>query len=136
MSSTEPRLEHVHSDARGDIYRLLVPPKLEIMLFRCKAGFKRGGHRHTAHEVVSLLSGRMNYHKVIDGQPQVEEKLPGAVMVNKPDEPHMGEFLEDSWVIEWKYGPDGGIGDWQTIDYEPLRAQTRPSTSSGGVSGP
>ena len=44
------------------------------MLFRCKAGFKRRGHRHTAHEVVSLLSGRMNYHKVIDGQPQVEEK--------------------------------------------------------------
>jgi len=120
-----PRLEHVHSDARGDIYRVLIPPDQEIMLFHCKAGFKRGGHSHTAPEVVTLLAGRMNYHKVIGGVETVEEKHPGDVMRNLPDEPHMGEFLEDSWVMEWKVGPEAGVGKWETIDHEPFRVQTR-----------
>lgn len=120
-----PYLEHVHSDERGDIYRVVVPPDIELMLFRCRAGYKRGGHSHTAPEIVTVLSGRMLYHKVIDGEEQVHERRPGDVMRNLPEEPHMGEFLEDTWVLEWKYGADGGIGKWKTIDYEPLRAQTR-----------
>ena len=118
-----PCLEHVHSDARGDIYRLLIPPNLEVMLFRCAAGHLRGGHSHTAPEIVSLLSGRMNYHRVVDGVPEVQEIKPGDVRVNRVGDPHMGEFLEDSWVIEWKFGPHGGIGDWHTTDHPPMRAQ-------------
>lgn len=121
----EPRFEKLHEDARGEIYRVLIPPDFEVMLFHCRKGFKRGGHRHTAPERVALLLGRMNYHKVIDGKSEVSEKHPGDVMLNLSDEPHMGEFLEDSWVAEWKFGPDAGIGKWETIDHEPLRAQTR-----------
>ena len=117
----EPRLDHIHSDARGDIYRLLVPPDLEVMLFRCKAGQLRGGHSHTVPEVVSVLAGAMNYHRIIGGQYNIERTAPGDCRVNLPGQPHMGEFLEDSWVIEWKFGPNAGIGKWETVDYPPLR---------------
>ena len=119
--SAAPRLEHVHSDARGDIYRLLVPPNLEVMLFRCAAGHLRGGHSHTAPEIVSLLAGRMYYHRIVDGVPETLAGVPGDVWVDQPGDPHMGEFLEDSWVIEWKFGPNAGIGKWETVDYPPLR---------------
>ena len=122
MADSDPRLELVHRDDRGDIYRILIPPDIEVMLFRCVAGHLRGGHSHTAPEIVSLLAGRMNYHRIVDGVPEVLELRPGDVRVNQPGDPHMGEFLEDSWVIEWKFGPNGGIGDWQTINYPPMRA--------------
>lgn len=122
----DPKLEKIHEDDRGTIYRVLIPPDFELMLFRCKAGYKRGGHSHTAPEVVAVLSGKMRYHKAKPGgHISAEEKRPGDVIRNLPNEPHMGEFLEDTWVAEWKYGPDGGIGRWVTNDYEPLRVQAR-----------
>lgn len=121
----DPRLEFVHGDDRGDIWRVLIPPDLELLLFHCKAGCKRGGHSHTTPEVGVLLTGKMIYHKVIDGKPEALEKRPGDVTRNLPSEPHMAEFLADSWVLDWKYGPDAGVGKWETIDYPPMREQMR-----------
>ena len=117
----EPILELVHRDGRGDIYRVAIPPDREIMIFRCRAGFLRGGHSHTCPEIVSVLSGRMRYHKTVDGVATVEERGPGDAWANLPGEPHMGEFLEESWVVEWKYGPDAGEGRWTTVDHAPYR---------------
>lgn len=117
----EIKLEY--SDPRGDIYSIAIPPDQELMLFFCKAGYLRGGHSHDVPEVVLLLSGRMKYHKVVNGEDDTLELGPGEVSYNLPGQPHMGEFLEDSWLIEWKIGTK--VGDWTTTDYEPYRAMVR-----------
>ena len=114
----------IHHDSLGDIYRVLLPGNRELMLFFCKAGYLRGGHSHDCDEMVILLSGRMRYHKWVNGEDQVTDLNPGEVSWNPAGWPHMGEFLEDSWVVDWKLGgvPAGGF---VTTDFEPYRKLVR-----------
>ncbi len=122
-ASKPPRLELVHQDARGEIYRVLLPTDQELMLFFCKAGYLRGGHSHDVPEVVMLLSGRMVYHKMVDGRHEVFELGPGEVSYHEAGVPHMGEFTEDTFLIDWK--PGTKIGEFETTDYEPFRSEVR-----------
>lgn len=114
------QLETIHQDARGEIYRVLLPGEQELMLFHCKAGYLRGGHSHDCAEMVMLLSGKLRYHKMVAGFLEVTDLVEGEVTYNPAGVPHMGEFLEDSWVLDWKLGgvPAGGF---VTTDYEPFR---------------
>ena len=118
----EIRLEH--SDSRGEIYRIPIPPDQELMLFFCKAGYLRGGHSHDCSEMVILLSGKMRYHKMVDGQEAVTELKPGDTSFNAPGQPHMGYFHEDSWLVEWKLGGVPASG-FKTTDFEPFRKLVR-----------
>ena len=122
----EIKLEH--SDARGEIYSIQLPDDQELMLFHCKKGYMRGGHSHDAREMVMLLSGRMRYYKVGAFAETVVELKPGDVSYNQPGEAHMGEFLEDSWLVEAKLGTKNG--DWSTTDYEPYRQLVRSRLES------
>ena len=121
----EVKLDKIHSDARGDIYQVVLPKNRELMLFFCRAGHLRGGHSHDCTEAVFLLSGKLRYHKMVNGQEVISEMSPGDVSYNLPGVPHLGEFLEDSWVVDWK--TDAGIGEFTTTDYEPFRARVRES---------
>lgn len=116
-------VQKVHEDPRGTIFSILLPPNRELMLFFCKAGYLRGGHSHSVPEIVIVLSGKLQYHKVVDGKEKVFELSDGDVVYNLPTEPHMAGFLLDSWVAEWKI--NSGIGEWTTTDYEPFRSQVR-----------
>ena len=120
------QLETIHQDARGEIYRVLLPGNRELMLFHCKAGYLRGGHSHDCDEMVTLLSGKLRYHKWVDGVDDVTDLEPGFVTYNPAGVPHMGEFLEDSWVLDWKLGgvPAGGF---VTTDFESFRKLVRES---------
>jgi|GEM_PF-3164806 len=122
-------LELVHHDPRGDIYRVLLPGDRELMLFFCKAGHLRGGHSHNVPEMVILLSGKMRYHKWLNGEGEVRELEPGDVSYNPPGIPHMGEFIEDSWVVDWKLG-DVPAGGFTTTDFEPFRKLVRERIKS------
>lgn len=113
------QLEIVHEDSRGMIYSLALPTKQELMVFLCNAGARRGGHSHDVREIVLVLSGKLRYHKLIDGQEVVLEKGAGDFIYNEPGEPHMAEFLENTWVAEFKIG--SRIGEWTTTDYLPFR---------------
>ena len=117
-----------HQDSRGDIYRVLLPGNQELLLFFCKAGYLRGGHSHDVPEVSLLLSGRMKYYKHTDQGDIILELRGGGVNYNQPGEAHLAEFLEDSWLVEWKI--DTEIGLWTTTDYEPQRAQVRERMAS------
>ena len=117
-------LEQVHQDSRGDIYRVLLPGNRELMLFFCRAGYLRGGHSHDCNEMVVLLSGKMRYHKWVNGAEELTDLEEGQVSYNPAGVPHMGEFLTDCWLIDWKLGgvPAGGF---LTNDFEPFRKQVR-----------
>ena len=127
---TEVSLKLEHHDTRGDIYCIAIPGNHELLLFFCKAGYLRGGHSHDVPEIVVLLSGRMKYHKHTEEGDIILELRGGDLSYNQPGEAHMGDFLEDTWLVEWKLGPNSGIGEWSTTDFEPFRKLVRERMAS------
>lgn len=136
MDSTIPKIKLEHTDVRGEIYSIALPDNRELMLLFSKAGALRGGHSHDCDEVVMLLTGKMRYHKVDQaGDPSYDIMTPEcaawehgyrvkSLSLNPAGEVHMGEFLEDSWVLEWKFAEKG---KWTQTDYEPMREKVRAS---------
>ena len=125
----EPSIKLEHADARGEIYSISLPDNRELMLLHSNAGVFRGGHSHDCNELVVLLSGKMRYHKVTSTDPAwVTDKMDlmdaGDVSRNLAGEIHMAAFLEDSWVVEFKFA---GKDSWTQTDYEPYRARVRES---------
>ena len=121
-------LKLVHEDARGELYAIELPDNREVMLLFSKAGTLRGGHSHSVPEQVLVLTGRMLYHKLHPGRASYTTELePGDCSFNAADVIHMGEFLEDSWIIEAKMAKKG---EWSQTDYEPYRARVRESVAS------
>ena len=115
-SSTVVKLEH--QDHRGEIYSIQLPDNRELMLLRSVAGIFRGGHSHSCDEIVALLTGKMRYHKLI-AQKTIERVMkPGDVSYNPAGQIHMGEFLEESWVVEFKLAKKG---EWMQENYPPFR---------------
>ena len=114
----------IHNDSRGSIFQGLLPGDRELMLFFCKAGYLRGGHSHDCDEMVVLLSGKFRYHKWVDGVDQVTDMVEGDVSYNPAGVPHMGEFLEDTWLMDWKLGGVSADG-FVTTEFEPFRKQVR-----------
>ena len=127
--SFTPIIKLEHADARGEIYSISLPDNRELMLLHSKPGVLRGGHSHSCDEIVMLLSGQMWYHKAISTDPDwVTEKThlmdAGAGSRNLAGEVHMGAFIEDSWVIEYKFADKDS---WTQTDFEPYRARVRES---------
>ena len=118
-----PRIELVHADNRGEIYSIELPDGQELMLLHSVAGSLRGGHSHSCAEVVLLLSGKMRYHKQINGLPhdtQIKVMAGGDLSHNPAGQNHMGECLEDSWIVEYKFAKKG---EWTQANYAPYREQ-------------
>ncbi len=122
MSDFTPVIKLEHEDSRGEIYSISLPDGHELMLLHSTPGAFRGGHSHDCGEVVTVLSGKLRYHKI----GAVLEYGPGLSSFNQAGVIHMGEFLEDTWLIEYKLAPKGA---WGQTDYEPYREQVRESTS-------
>jgi len=139
-----PVLKLEHSDARGEIYSIPLPGDKELMLLHSKEGSLRGGHCHDVDEVVLLLTGKMVYHKrKEDGPEKIYELDAGTVSrpptditagvklhglsFNPAGEYHMGEFLEDTWLIEYKIGVTKT--EWRNIDYEPWRERVKANVT-------
>lgn len=121
---TNVNLELVHTDPRGEIYRVVLPGGQELMLFHSVAGYFRGGHSHNCDEMVILLSGRMKYHKWVNGAEEVTDLEEGQVSYTPAGVAHLGEFLTDCWLIDWKLG-DVPAGGFATTDFEPFRKLVR-----------
>ena len=97
-----PELHLEHTDARGEIYSITLPGDQELMLLHSKAGSLRGGHSHDVDEIVVVLTGKMGYHKVLDGKEVMDVVKAGEGSFNKAGVVHMGQFEEDSWLVEWR----------------------------------
>lgn len=118
---TEPKFEKISEDKRGANYRVLLPNGQELVLIYTRAGCSRGGHSHDVSEVAMVLTGKMKRISNAFGPGKDKEKVlgPGGVYYNAPGEAHMGTFLEDSWLIDWKIGAKAG--EFTTVDYPPFR---------------
>ena len=116
----EPILKLEHQDSRGEIYSIQLPDDRELMLIHSTPGAFRGGHSHDCDEVVTVLSGKMLYHKIHKDM----QLGPGGSSFNQAGVIHMGEFLEDTWLIEMKMAKKG---EWSQKDYEPYRKQVQES---------
>lgn len=91
-------------------------------------GSLRGGHAHTVNEVVLLLTGGMAYHKKgLDGTEYIDTVKAGEGSFNRSGVFHMGEFLEDSWLIEWKLNTRKG--EWKNVDYPAWRERVAANTA-------
>jgi len=123
-----PVLKLEHADARGEIYSITLPGDQELMLLHSKTGSLRGGHAHDVSETVVMLTGKMRYYKKTSIGEYDLDLNPGACSFNPAMEPHMGEFLEDSWLIEWKINTSKG--QWRNIDDPELRAKVVANAAS------
>ena len=120
-SKWEPTITKVSADERGEMYSISLPGDRELMLLHSFKGTLRGGHSHSCPEALLLLSGRMRYTKksLLSGRERQEELAEGDWSYNYAGLVHMGEFLEDSWLIEYKIGvtKEG----WTQANYAPYR---------------
>lgn len=125
---SEPTLRLIHQDSRGEMYQILLPTGQEIMLLHSTKGAVRGGHSHTAEEVVAMVSGSLEYHKANErGQESSFILSAGQTSHNAKGISHYGVFLEDSWLVEAKYGPKSAVGEWENVEFEPFRKIVRES---------
>lgn len=115
-----PTITLVSEDARGEIYVVNLPNDRELVLLHSKSGTLRGGHSHDVPETNVLLMGRMKYHKLSPAGIDTTFTLgDGDTSVNDVGEVHMGEFLDDSWMIEWKRCANKN--SWKNQNYAPWR---------------
>lgn len=124
----EPTIRLVHEDDRGEMYAIDIGDR-ELMLLHSRAGTWRGGHSHNVPELVMVLTGKMRYHKRREGWDVADAVVlgEGDSSGNDAHEIHMGEFLEDTWLIEWKVCKDKH--SWENTNYEPWRG--RVAAASG-----
>lgn len=120
-----PTIERVSADARGEIYSVSLPGDQELMLLHSWAGSLRGGHSHDVSEVVVLLTGAMRYYKKMSADaPETYELLHGGdVSFNQKGQFHLGEFVADTWLLEWKIGTSKT--GWKNLDHAPYRERVR-----------
>lgn len=116
----EPTIHQVSADERGEIYAISLPGDRELLLLHSKKGTYRGGHSHDVDEQVLFLTGKMRYYKrSVSGEERVEDVEGGVSSFNPAHEVHMGEFLEDTWLLEWKIGTNKW--QWTNRNYAPWR---------------
>ena len=122
-----PELKLEHADARGEIYSITLPGDRELLLIHSKEGALRGGHAHDVDEAVVMLTGKMLYHKRAGSGELTGVLKGGGYSFNPKGMAHLGEFLEDSWLIEAKSAP---IGAWRNIDDPEWRAKVKLNSVS------
>ena len=121
----EVRIKLEKVDGRGEIYSIDLGDGEEVMLLRSVAGSVRGGHSHNVDEVVVLLSGAMEYRRIVaEGIGEEREMEAGEISWNPAGVPHMARFLEESWVMEKKLCRKG---EWKDEEYGPWRELVRES---------
>lgn len=105
-------------DARGDIYRLVLQaPRYVVNAYFTRAvhlvvrprtttythtqGFKRSGDLHNCTQYDVLLSGTALLTTLERGADVVHTYHPHELIAIPPRVPHLFEFLEDSFLVEW-----------------------------------
>lgn len=128
MERFEPQIKLEHSDSRGEIYSLQLPDDRELMLLFSKKGSLRGGHAHDVNEIVVVLTGSMVYKKRDEmGEESSQIVKGGQESYNAAGVYHLAEFLEDSWVLEWKINTNKK--GWRNIDYRPYREKVNANAA-------
>lgn len=125
-----PTLKLEHADARGEIYSITLPGDKELLLIHSVKDSLRGGHAHSVSEVVVMLEGGMRYYKKHDESAIEQYTLVhgGDASFNERGLFHMGEFVSDSWLLEWKIGTKRGA--WKNFDDPTWRERVKANSIS------
>ena len=123
-----PVLKLEHSDKRGEIYSIALDGDREMMLLFSKKGSVRGGHAHDVDEVVLVLSGMLKYTKRSDDTSERRHVLgSGAFIRHTAGEYHLAEFIEDTWLIEWKLNTTKHA--WKNVNWPAYRELVNANAS-------
>lgn len=109
----------IFKDARGEIRRFeLDLPDGGVIKFNAlftKAGVLRSGDFHPNRQLDIVLSGKVKVRLMEDGHEREVELGPNDFLVIPPNVPHIFEFLEPTWMLEWWDGP------FEATYYKPYR---------------
>ncbi|KXZ45599.1 hypothetical protein GPECTOR_53g92 [Gonium pectorale] len=90
-------------DGRGAIYKFKLGDGVYVNMYYTKAGYRRSGDLHDCNQYDVVLQGRTRL-RMIDphsGQEVVQEYGANDFIVIPARTPHMFEFLEDNFLLEW-----------------------------------
>lgn len=99
---SDPKIEKIHEDKRGTIYRFFIDGKERLLIFT-KEGYLRGGHMHKEIQQNFVLSGAIEwteFHGTHDDNKIMQEGESNTVM---PFTPHLLTAVTDCWIIENKF---------------------------------
>eukprot|EP00850_Spirogloea_muscicola_P000685 SM000002S05765 [mRNA] locus=s2:2059007:2060077:- [translate_table: standard] len=93
-----------YEDDRGRIMRVAMGGGVVVNLLQTKAGKKRSGDIHNCTQFDILLRGRTNLHLhdlTLGTDKVLSFEGSNTFITIPPRVPHLFEFLEESFVIEW-----------------------------------
>jgi dTDP-4-dehydrorhamnose 3,5-epimerase-like enzyme len=111
---TKIEIEKVHEDERGSIHRILFKGREFIILFT-KKGYLRGGDYHKSKQHDVVLTGKMEFRYIKNGEEEVRTLEAGEMIKFEPNVPHMFSAKEDTLIIEWLEG------EFEKSYYQPYR---------------
>eukprot|EP00877_Chromochloris_zofingiensis_P008439 jgi/Chrzof1/3849/Cz13g11030.t1 len=121
-----------HQDARGAIYRFKLGPDMLVNMYYTKQGYRRSGDLHNCIQYDVVLQGRTRL-RMIDphtGQEVVHHYEANDFIVIPARTPHMFEFLEDSYLLEWW---DDEFKAWYYKPYRDVIKQSLPLSDTDDV---
>lgn len=104
ISTLQPGNSVHASDNRGHIHRFVLQAPLYVVnAYFTKAHAMRSGDLHNCTQYDVLLSGRasLTMRDVATGKDVVQVVEPQQLIAIPPRVPHLFEFLQDSYLIEW-----------------------------------
>ncbi|PNW70996.1 hypothetical protein CHLRE_17g742050v5 [Chlamydomonas reinhardtii] len=103
MSSVAEGEATAYRDGRGAIYKFKLGEGVFVNMYFTKAGYRRSGDLHDCNQYDVVLQGRTRL-RMLDphtGSEVVQEYGANDFIVIPARTPHMFEFLEDNYLLEW-----------------------------------
>ncbi|KAK9817420.1 hypothetical protein WJX74_008934 [Apatococcus lobatus] len=113
-----------HYDNRGDIHKFKLGKDVTINLMRTEPGTMRSGDLHNCTQMDLILSGRAILRRldIFSGQELVREYGANDFILIPPRIPHIFEFLEENYMVEWWDCP------FEAWYYKPYRDRIQTAT--------
>lgn len=113
------KVESFPPDSRGEIHRLTCNG-IRVNLLFSRKGSARSGDYHPCAQFDAIIRGAVKISMMVDDETRRERKVVrcGGEFYRIPkDVPHLFEFAEDTWMLEW-WGADG---ECEAKYYRPYR---------------
>eukprot|EP01025_Chloroclados_australasicus_P002265 TRINITY_DN10522_c1_g1_i4.p1 TRINITY_DN10522_c1_g1~~TRINITY_DN10522_c1_g1_i4.p1 ORF type:complete len:229 (-),score=17.29 TRINITY_DN10522_c1_g1_i4:348-992(-) len=113
-------------DTRGDIYKFKLGKDVMVNMYRTEKGFMRSGDLHNCTQYDISLKGdaRLTMKDLDRDQEDVMVVKPFELVAIPPRMPHMFEFLEENYLLEW------WSCDFQAWYYTPYRSIVDETTNT------
>ena len=104
-------------DKRGDLFDLGDLGEVHINVLTTGKNRIRGGHYHDYPEEFYIISGKLEFHELVDGKEVINYFGPDKTIVTTPNIPHYAKAVEDSVMLEYRPKKIS----YKATDYDPWR---------------